>query len=280
MKPDFAGHDAAARPAVDDGARPGVRGAGQQASGTAAARLPPYAQHDNSAPPPPAATHGLNGRAVARRVRPAPNREAFLMHVLPRPPGRRRAARLRRGLVRHALRFPLPGLQPGLPARRPVLHPLVRPGLHRRPGDWLAPDAPTGAARAGGGNAHPGGRLPHLGHAGRRAGRPPGLRAVLPAGALLRPPAADLRGLGRRHELPWRHHRRRHRHLPIFCHRNAIPILGFADRVAVCAPIGLGLGRIANFINGELWGRPAPLWWPGAMVFPRATPGTPVAARL
>ena len=62
--------------------------------------------------------------------------------------------------------------------------------------------------------------------------------------------------------------------IAIFCYRNAIPILGFADRVAVCAPIGLGLGRIANFINGELWGRPAPLWWPGAMVFPRAIPTT------
>jgi phosphatidylglycerol:prolipoprotein diacylglycerol transferase len=58
----------------------------------------------------------------------------------------------------------------------------------------------------------------------------------------------------------------------IFCHRNGIQLLGFADRIAVCAPIGLGLGRIANFINGELWGRPAPLWWPGAMVFPNATP--------
>ncbi len=57
-----------------------------------------------------------------------------------------------------------------------------------------------------------------------------------------------------------------------FCRRNAIPLLGFADRIAVCAPIGLGLGRIANFINGELWGRPAPLWWPGAMVFPNAPP--------
>jgi phosphatidylglycerol---prolipoprotein diacylglyceryl transferase len=60
--------------------------------------------------------------------------------------------------------------------------------------------------------------------------------------------------------------------IAIFCRRNGIPILGFADRIAVCAPIGLGLGRIANFINGELWGRPAPLWWPGAMVFPNAIP--------
>ena len=41
-----------------------------------------------------------------------------------------------------------------------------------------------------------------------------------------------------------------------YCRRNRIPLLGFADRIAVCAPIGLGLGRIANFINGELWGRP------------------------
>jgi len=56
----------------------------------------------------------------------------------------------------------------------------------------------------------------------------------------------------------------------IFCRRNAIPILGFADRVAVVAPIGLGLGRIANFINGELWGREAPAWLPWVMIFPRA----------
>jgi len=61
----------------------------------------------------------------------------------------------------------------------------------------------------------------------------------------------------------------------IFCLRNKIPLLGFADRVAVVAPVGLGLGRIANFINGELWGRPAPRDWPGAMVFPRATPVFP-----
>jgi phosphatidylglycerol---prolipoprotein diacylglyceryl transferase len=56
----------------------------------------------------------------------------------------------------------------------------------------------------------------------------------------------------------------------VFCYRNAIPILGFADRLAVVAPIGLGLGRVANFINGELWGRAAPDWLPWAMVFPRA----------
>jgi phosphatidylglycerol:prolipoprotein diacylglycerol transferase len=53
-----------------------------------------------------------------------------------------------------------------------------------------------------------------------------------------------------------------------FCRRQRIPILGFADRVAVVAPIGLGLGRIANFVNGELWGRPAPDWMPWTMQFP------------
>jgi phosphatidylglycerol:prolipoprotein diacylglycerol transferase len=53
-----------------------------------------------------------------------------------------------------------------------------------------------------------------------------------------------------------------------FCRHHRISVLGFADRLAVCAPIGLGLGRVANFVNGELWGRPAPDWLPWAMVFP------------
>ena len=39
-----------------------------------------------------------------------------------------------------------------------------------------------------------------------------------------------------------------------------------ADLTAVAVPIGLGLGRIGNFINGELYGRPSTLPW--AMVFP------------
>jgi phosphatidylglycerol:prolipoprotein diacylglycerol transferase len=40
----------------------------------------------------------------------------------------------------------------------------------------------------------------------------------------------------------------------------------FADLVIVTAPIGLGLGRIGNFINGELYGRVTDVPW--AMVFP------------
>jgi phosphatidylglycerol:prolipoprotein diacylglycerol transferase len=56
----------------------------------------------------------------------------------------------------------------------------------------------------------------------------------------------------------------------IFCRRNNIMVLRFADRIAVAVPIGLFLGRCANFINGELWGRPAPAWFPFAMVYPGA----------
>jgi phosphatidylglycerol:prolipoprotein diacylglycerol transferase len=57
-----------------------------------------------------------------------------------------------------------------------------------------------------------------------------------------------------------------------FCRRNAIPLLGFADRIAVVAPIGLFFGRIANFINGELWGRVASTDLPWAVIFPHAGP--------
>jgi phosphatidylglycerol---prolipoprotein diacylglyceryl transferase len=53
-----------------------------------------------------------------------------------------------------------------------------------------------------------------------------------------------------------------------FCRRNSIPILGFGDRLAVGVPIGLFFGRLANFINGELWGRPAADSVPWRMVFP------------
>jgi len=60
--------------------------------------------------------------------------------------------------------------------------------------------------------------------------------------------------------------------LVLYCRNRAIPLLGFSDRIAVVVPIGLGLGRVANFINGELWGRPAPDWLPWAMIFPNAGP--------
>jgi phosphatidylglycerol:prolipoprotein diacylglycerol transferase len=55
-----------------------------------------------------------------------------------------------------------------------------------------------------------------------------------------------------------------------FTHRNRIPLLLFSDRITSVVPVGLGLGRIANFINGELWGRTTDVPW--GMVFPNAGP--------
>jgi len=51
-----------------------------------------------------------------------------------------------------------------------------------------------------------------------------------------------------------------------FAWRRKIPLLAVADIVSAAAPIGLFLGRIANFINGELYGRASDVPW--AMVFP------------
>ncbi len=56
--------------------------------------------------------------------------------------------------------------------------------------------------------------------------------------------------------------------IALFCRQQRLPILGLADRIAVAAPIGLFLGRVANFVNGELWGRAASPGLPWAMVFP------------
>ena len=53
-----------------------------------------------------------------------------------------------------------------------------------------------------------------------------------------------------------------------FCWRQKLPPLRVTDYIAVNVPIGMMLGRIANFINGELWGRPSDVPW--AMVFPGA----------
>jgi phosphatidylglycerol:prolipoprotein diacylglycerol transferase len=52
--------------------------------------------------------------------------------------------------------------------------------------------------------------------------------------------------------------------------RGLVP-LAILDLAAVVTPIGIFFGRIANFINGELWGRPAPDF-PLAFVFPHAGP--------
>jgi prolipoprotein diacylglyceryl transferase len=56
----------------------------------------------------------------------------------------------------------------------------------------------------------------------------------------------------------------------LFARKRGIPVLSLGDITCAVGPIGLLLGRIANFINGELWGRPADVPW--AMVFPGGGP--------
>jgi phosphatidylglycerol:prolipoprotein diacylglycerol transferase len=56
----------------------------------------------------------------------------------------------------------------------------------------------------------------------------------------------------------------------LFAKKRGIPILSLGDVTCAVGPIGLFLGRLANFINGELWGRPAEVSW--AMVFPGGGP--------
>src|SRR5258707_15425245 len=58
----------------------------------------------------------------------------------------------------------------------------------------------------------------------------------------------------------------------LFCRKHELPILSLGDITTAVGPIGLFLGRIANFINSELWGRPADSSVPWAMVFPNGGP--------
>lgn len=50
------------------------------------------------------------------------------------------------------------------------------------------------------------------------------------------------------------------------------PVLALTDLIAPAVPLGLGAGRIGNFINGEVWGRITDVPW--AMVFPNGGPST------
>lgn len=51
-----------------------------------------------------------------------------------------------------------------------------------------------------------------------------------------------------------------------YARRHRVSLWNLADNLAVVAPVGLGLGRLANFINGELWGRVTTVPW--AVLFP------------
>jgi phosphatidylglycerol:prolipoprotein diacylglycerol transferase len=53
-----------------------------------------------------------------------------------------------------------------------------------------------------------------------------------------------------------------------YCRKMKIPLMRFADILAIVSPIGLFLGRIANFINAEHYGRTTDMPW--GMIFPRS----------
>jgi phosphatidylglycerol:prolipoprotein diacylglycerol transferase len=56
----------------------------------------------------------------------------------------------------------------------------------------------------------------------------------------------------------------------LFARHRGLSILSLGDLTCAAGTIGIFLGRIANFINGELWGRPTDVPW--AMVFPTGGP--------
>lgn len=59
----------------------------------------------------------------------------------------------------------------------------------------------------------------------------------------------------------------------LFCRVSRLSFWPLADNVAVFTPLGFFLGRVANFINGELWGRVSTVPW--AVIFPQDGSGLP-----
>ncbi len=57
----------------------------------------------------------------------------------------------------------------------------------------------------------------------------------------------------------------------LLCRKYKIPFLALMDVVAAATPLGLFFGRLANFANGELWGKPASVAW--AVIFPHPAAG-------
>src|ERR1043166_6702678 len=64
----------------------------------------------------------------------------------------------------------------------------------------------------------------------------------------------------------------------LFARRRKIPILSLGDVTCAVAPIGIFLVLLANFINGELWGRTSDVPW--AMVFPSGGEGPRAPSQL
>ena len=58
--------------------------------------------------------------------------------------------------------------------------------------------------------------------------------------------------------------------LILLARRHGLDWLRIHDYVACCVPFGLFFGRLANFVNGELWGKPTTVPW--AIIFPHTVP--------
>src|SRR5258708_21332487 len=66
----------------------------------------------------------------------------------------------------------------------------------------------------------------------------------------------------------------------LFARANNVSVLSLGDITTAVAPLGLCLGRLANFINTALWGRPADPSLPWAMIFPNGGPPPRHASQL
>ena len=156
---------------------------------------------------------------------------------------------------------------------RAVSDPLVCARLYRRAGARLALCAAAGAQREALGQCAAAGcerdrRSRSVFGARHRHRRPARPGDLLRVAVLFRAPAGDSRAVERRHVVS----RRADRGVLAmwFVARQAkVSILTIGDICAAAAPIGILLGRIANFIRPEEWGRPADAARvPWAMVFP------------
>ena len=174
------------------------------------------------------------------------------------------------------LGHPVPEYRSGAGVDRTVRDPLVCPRLHLRhlAGLALCPRHDPQRAALGRPGAADGRRLRRFRAVGDARASSSAAASAMCCSTICRissrHPVEILRGVERRHVVPWRLSRLRRRG-DRFCPSGAgCRSLRSATSLARSAPIGLLLGRLANFINGELWGRVTEVPW--AMIFPRGGP--------